>query len=74
MNLAGGSSQPAGWRHSPAESRAPRTVMTTVPAANTRLAQSAAPRSCGGRAGQIHGVVKAGPCQSVYSAYTPTTM
>jgi hypothetical protein len=42
-----------------AVSRAPRTVMTTTPAANTRAAQSAAPRSCGGRAGQTHGVVQA---------------
>jgi hypothetical protein len=42
-----------------AVSRAPRTVMTTTPAAKTRAAQSAAPRSCGGRAGQIHGVVQA---------------
>jgi DDE superfamily endonuclease len=42
-----------------AVSRAPRTVMTTTPAANTRAAQSAAPRSCGGWAGQAHGVVQA---------------
>jgi hypothetical protein len=42
-----------------AVSRAPRTVMTTTPAANTRAAQSAAPRSCGGWAGQTHGVVQA---------------
>jgi SAM-dependent methyltransferase len=32
-----------------------------------------APRSCGGRAGQIHGVVSAGPCHWVYSAYAPAT-
>jgi hypothetical protein len=43
----------------PAVSRAPRSVMTTTPAANTTAAHSAAPRSCGGRAGQTHGVVQA---------------
>ena len=38
------------------ESRAPRTVTSSIPAAKTRLAHSAAPWSSGGRAGQIHGV------------------
>lgn len=37
---------------------APRSVTATIPAANTPHAQSAPPRSCGGRAGQIHGVVQ----------------
>jgi hypothetical protein len=32
--------------------------MAVIPAANTSAAQMAAPRSCGGRAGQIHGVVQ----------------
>ena len=36
---------------------APRTVISTVPAVNTRAAQIAPPRSSGGRAGQTHGVV-----------------
>ncbi len=45
-------------RHSRAESRAPRTVMTAIPAANTGAAQIAAPRSGVGRAGQVHGVVQ----------------
>jgi len=54
--------------HSPTGSRAPRTVMTAMPPANTRLAQIAAPTSCDGRAGQIHGVVRARPCHCVYSA------
>src|SRR6266540_4153114 len=56
-------------RYSRAVSRAPRTVMTTTPAAKTRAAQSAAPRSCGGRAGQTHGVV-----HGSRSAYSATTM
>jgi len=54
------------WRCSGAQSgaerrpasRAPRRVTAAIPAANTSAAQMAAPRSCGGRAGQIHGVVQ----------------
>jgi hypothetical protein len=53
--------------HSPAGSRAPRTVITAIPKTNTSPAQMAAPRSCGGLAGQSHGVVSAGPCHCVYS-------
>jgi hypothetical protein len=45
----------------------PRTVMTAIPVANTSPAQSAAPLSCGGRPGRVHGVVSAGPCHSVCS-------
>jgi transposase len=45
----------------------PRTVMTAIPVANTSPAQSAAPISCGGRPGRVHGVVSAGPCHSVCS-------
>jgi hypothetical protein len=33
-------------------------VTAAIPAASTSAAQKAAPRSCGGRAGQIHGVVQ----------------
>jgi len=54
--------------HSPSGSRDPLTVTATSPAANTRPAQVAAPRSCGGRAGQIQGLLSAGPCHCVYSA------
>jgi hypothetical protein len=46
--------------------------MTVVPAAKTRAAQIAAPRSCGGRAGQIHGVVqRAASADSVISQLGP---
>jgi len=56
-----------GRAHSPAGSRAPRTLVTTIPMVNTSAAQIAAPRSCGGRAGQIQGVVSAGGCHWVCS-------
>src|ERR1700733_11063056 len=58
---------------SPGRSRAPRSVVTARPAANTSAAHSAPARSCCGRAGHSHGVVKAGGCHTVYSAYTPAT-
>jgi hypothetical protein len=48
-------------------------VMTAIATMNTSPAQIAAPRSCGGRAGQIHGVVSAGWCHCVYSPYAPTS-
>ena len=43
------------------------------PARNTSPAHSAPPRSCGGRAGHSHGVLSAGGCHWVYSAYTPAS-
>ena len=39
-----------GQAHSSAGSRAPRTLVITIPMVNTSVAQIAAPRSCGGRA------------------------
>ena len=36
-------------------------------------AESAAPRSCGGRGCDIDGAVIGGPCHWVYSAYTPAS-
>src|SRR5262249_59220987 len=56
-----------GRAHSPAGSRAPRTLVTAIPMVNTSAAQIAAPRACGGRAGQIQGVVSAGGCHWVCS-------
>ena len=60
-----------GEAYSPAGSRAPRSVMSVTAAVNTSPAQVAAPRSCGGRAGQSHGVVIVGGCYWVYKAYAP---
>ena len=52
--------QLAGGRcYRPPRSRLPRISSTVVPAANAAAAQSAPPRSCGGRVGQSHGVVHA---------------
>ena len=42
--------------HSWLASRAPRTVVAISPAAKTRLAHSAPPRSCGGRPGHSNGL------------------
>jgi hypothetical protein len=49
-------------------SRAPRSATAVMPAVNARAAQRAAPTSCDGWAGQIHGVDSAGPCHWVYKA------
>ena len=45
--------------YSAARWRAPRAVMMAAPATNTRAAQRAAPASCDGVVGQIHGVLQA---------------
>ena len=50
------------------DSRDPRSVMSTAPAAKTPAAQSAAPRSCGGLVGQTHGDVR--PPASMVSVST----
>jgi NAD(P)-dependent dehydrogenase (short-subunit alcohol dehydrogenase family) len=61
-----GAAPPRGEPHSRAESRAPRTVVTSSPAANTRPAHSAPPRSCGGRPGHSSGLPQ--PATSPISA------
>ena len=61
-----GGRTPRGDPHSWAESRAPRTVVTTSPAANTRPAHNAPPRSCDGRPGHSSGLPQ--PATSPISA------
>ena len=63
-----------GARYSPARSRGPRNVTTIIPTEKTKPAHKPAPKSWGGRAGQSHGVVSAGPCQSLYKPNRPMSM
>jgi hypothetical protein len=55
---------PASQRISYGDSRAPRHVAAASPAAKTAAVHRAAPRSAGARAGQTHGEVTVGGCQS----------